>query len=109
MKTCEERIDNELARAMTNIHEALADDDARQEYDERILEVTPLYTVYRVGLSWGGPADGFHIYVDPEDHEIVQAEYYFQDWFDGARRKLTGPEFEELVEMFGWIVEMEAR
>jgi len=107
-KTCEERIDDELARAMDYIREALASDEARQEYEEGILEVAPLYTVYRVGLSWGGPADGFYVYVDPVDHEIVQIEYYFQDWFDGAKRRLTGSDLDAALEMFGWIAEMEA-
>jgi hypothetical protein len=69
------------------------------DYLENILETTPLYTVYRVGLSWGGPADGFYVYVDPEDKTISKIEYYFQDWHDGATRTLSNTEQESVEEV----------
>ena len=68
-------------------------------YHERILEASPLYTRHQVGLSWGGPADGF--YVDVSDEEIVGITYYFQDWFDGAKRRLRGDAFDLAARVLG--------
>lgn len=81
------------------------DGERRQSYEEGVLEVTKLHTVYRVGLSWGGPADGFYLYFD-EENELVKAEYYFQDWFDGAKRVLYGEALGLVEDMFhGWCVD----
>lgn len=49
-------------------------------------------SVLHVQLSWGGPADGFYIWLSPEG-EINNIVYYFQDWFDGAEKKLTDNDF----------------
>ena len=38
--------------------------------------------------------------------EIESIEYYFQDWFDGAKRILAGDEFEEVAEMFGYLTDI---
>ena len=73
---------------------------------EDVLEISPLHIVYHVGLSWGGPADGFYLYVDPEDHTIDKVEYYFQDWFDGAKRVLTGDKFDMVCGMFEPYIEI---
>ena len=80
-------------------------EETHEQYMEGVLEITPLYTVYRVGLSYGGPADGFTLYCDPETGEIEKAEYYFQDWFDGARRGLSGDALEMVKNMFQHMVE----
>ena len=39
---------------------------------------------YRWQLSWGGPSDEFRIYVD-EMTRPDRVEYWFIDWFDGAK------------------------
>ena len=72
---------------------------AREQWEEGILEISPLHTVYRVGLSCGGPADGFYIHVDPEDRQIINIEYYFQNWFDGATRPVRGSGFDALCSL----------
>ena len=36
--------------------------------------------VYTPELSWGGPADGFKIFVESESKEIVDVIYYYADW-----------------------------
>jgi hypothetical protein len=122
--TCEDRIDAELELELERIRQAQAwqrisdkgedkleeieeevgvtpddswDKETVDDYIEGILEATALHTVYRVGLSWGGPADGFLVYVDPKDKTIDKIEYYFQDWFDEATRALSGSSF-DLVE-----------
>jgi len=39
---------------------------------------------YQYLLSWGGPSDEFRFYV--RDSGIYRIEYWFLDWFDGAKR-----------------------
>jgi hypothetical protein len=42
-------------------------------------------------FSWGGPSDGLVITLIKErwGWDVVNAHYYFQDWFDGAWRELS--------------------
>lgn len=112
-KTCEQRIDAELASRIEDIsllmRAANADDIREFTTDERdtlaglgvdvdefdsetartILDEYPLSigvrTVCTVQLSWGGPSDEFEF--DIEDGRIESAIVYrFKDWFDGASR-----------------------
>ena len=41
-------------------------------------------------MSWGGPADGIIMYADLNRRgpDLTTAYYYFQDWYDGATRKI---------------------
>jgi len=72
---------------------------AARQATESVLSVER-HTVYRVCLSWGGPADYFEIIYDDEK-EIVGGAYLFQDWFDGARRSLSAEQAEELAATLG--------
>lgn len=130
MATCEERINEEMERAIGNLrnptdvarlcskcsNEWYAEDgeticpdcgsedteiDSLSFVNDNFIELTRLYTVYRAGISWGGPADGFYLYVDPETGEIDKAEYYFQDWFDGAKRDVIGEDLDLLRMLLG--------
>jgi hypothetical protein len=65
--------------------EILAACEECDEWPEQIIRTVTVLT------SWGGPSDGFDFYVD-EDGELLYAEYWYQDWFDGARRRLD-PDF----------------
>ena len=103
--TCEERIGGQLAYAIKCVDEALADEEAHEEYLEGLLEVSIQPIKVRVGLSWGGPADGFYIYVDPVDGEIVDVEYYYADWFDGATRKLLDESKDKVIDLLGYYVQ----
>ena len=40
-------------------------------------------------ISWGGPADEFRFFLNPS-LKVYRIEYWYLDWFDGARRILTG-------------------
>jgi hypothetical protein len=104
-KTCEERIGDRLKGRLTEIKAAMEDDNKREEFEDSILGITKR-TVYKIELSWGGPADGFLITVDADSHEIESIEYYFQDWFDGAKRELTGDEFEAVAEVFSYLADV---
>ena len=58
---------------------------------------------FRYQLSWGGPSDEFRIYANqsgPYRWHVYKLEYWFLDWFDGAKRHLSGPDRELLEEIF---------
>jgi hypothetical protein len=53
----------------------------------------------RYQLSWGGPGDEFRFYLD-ERREPVKVEYWFLDWFDGAKITPQGKNLDLLKELF---------
>jgi hypothetical protein len=54
---------------------------------------------YRVLLSWGGPADGFD-FVFNNEGDLIECEYFYQDWFDGAKRPVPIDQAEELAQLY---------
>ena len=56
-------------------------------------------TELHVLLSWGGPSDGFRIYID-EDGTPVAGCYYFANWSEHEEFDLTTEEVEAVVEAF---------
>jgi len=72
-------------------------DSEVQEGAQEALWELPLsvetFTVVKVLLSTGGPADWLEAQID-SDGDIIRIEYVYQDWFDSARRTLSGPDFE---------------
>ena len=40
---------------------------------------------FRYQLSWGGPGDEFRFYVDQTFQRVHRAEYWYMNWFDGAK------------------------
>lgn len=44
--------------------------------------------VIRIDLSTGGPGSFIEAEVD-DNNDVVEVFYYFQDWFDGAKRKVS--------------------
>jgi hypothetical protein len=57
---------------------------------------------WRWQLSWGGPSDEFRFFADPigssDPHRI---EYWFMDWFDGAKLNIKGEDEKLLAAIFG--------
>ena len=54
---------------------------------------------WRWQFSWGGPSDELRAYVNRDDR-IHRLEYWFMDWFDGAKLELQpGPEWEQMQKM----------
>lgn len=72
--------------------------DYRDRLLEGILSVEKL-TTYKVLLSWGGPSDGFEFTFNSEG-ELTDCNYFYQDWFDGARRPVPIGQAEELAQLF---------
>ncbi len=63
-------------------------------------------TVWTWQLSWGGPSDEFEIEVDAEG-DVTEVFYLFKDWFDGARRRVTGSDLEAIESWIGPFVQPE--
>ncbi len=54
---------------------------------------------FRYQLSWGGPADEFRFFVNP-DLTCYRIEYWFLDWGDGAKKHLSGEDNTLLMEIW---------
>ena len=57
---------------------------------------------FRYQLSGGGPSDEFRIYAEGSGYEwhVDRIEYVFTDWFDGAKRTLSGANYDLIEEIF---------
>ena len=126
-KKCEELIDDRLAGRLEDLLPDFDDEEVvktlAEEYDidqsdlcqdadltyevrdkhrdracEGVLSVE-VRKSYRVLLSWGGPSDGFDFVFDKEG-ELVECEYFYQEWFDGAKRPVDMAQAEELVQLY---------
>jgi len=104
-KTCKERINDEYADRIDTIESIFDridhgyDIDDPDYVDEAETELDEYYLCFdyvepntfedqhrgylRWQLSWGGPSDEFRFFID-EQGGIIDIEYHFMDWFDGA-------------------------
>jgi hypothetical protein len=123
-KSCEERIDTELAgtiedlRRVWNAYNGESDPDYDEEslYDYGLsFDYVMPHTFgdeqkeghFRYQLSWGGPSDEFRFYVGP-GYKVYRIEYVFQDWFDGAKRTLSGDDYDLLLDIYQWFDDLGA-
>lgn len=88
--TCEERIDEYLARFEESAGELVEDynsgeDDRFENWNNAPLSVETR-KITKVLMMWGGPSDFLEI--EHEGTDIYKIEYHFQDWFDGAVRQV---------------------
>lgn len=60
---------------------------------------------FRYQISWGGPSDEFRFFCDA-NLKPVRIEYWFMDWFDGAKKVLKGKDEVLLVEIFDFFKEI---
>jgi hypothetical protein len=117
--SCQERVDDNLKRELENLKKLW---DAQGQYiedlgslDEYVLgfdfveldtftDQTRAY--WRLQLSWGGPADEFRAYVKDNYKiaEIIDIEYWFLDWWDGAFLTLVNEDFDLLLEIFKYFM-----
>lgn len=124
MKTepCESRIENHLQGRLEDLRKLLtAYCDGDEDWHAVDLGTFPEYGLcfdyvapntfdnqteayFRYQLSWGGPADEFRFFVNP-DLSCHRIEYWFLDWFDGARRDLSGEDESLLLEIWHWFRE----
>jgi len=97
-KTCAERIDEQWRDRKEDLkdpeYEALSFD-----YVEPHTFQDQLEGYWRWQFSWGGPSDELRAYVNRDD-KIHRLEYWFLDWFDGAKLELhQGTEWQQMQEM----------
>ena len=79
-------------------------EDPRQSKWEAPLSISAK-TVVTVQMSWGGPSDEFDVEVD-EDGDIGSITYRFKDWFDGAKRELSGSRYDSAAAFLAEFVEL---
>jgi len=61
---------------------------------------------FRYQLSWGGPQDEFRFYAHPDDTFPGLIEYWFLDWFDGAKLEVIGKDYLLLSEIWQFFQEI---
>jgi len=117
--TCDDRIDSEMASTLETIRELWEayqsgeDEDGFHEYGLSFDYVAPgTFTdqeqgYFRYQISWGGPSKEFRFYVNP-DLSCYMIEFWFLDWFDGARRALSGEDKALMMEIYDWFGEIGA-
>ena len=56
---------------------------------------------FRFQISWGGPSEEFRIYANGREYDwsIYKLEFWFLDWFDGAKITLTGIDKEFMLDL----------
>ena len=59
---------------------------------------------WRYQISWGGPSDEFRFYAD-ERLDLTKIEYWFLDWFDGAKVNVTGKALALMTEIWEFFKE----
>jgi hypothetical protein len=119
--SCEQRIDHHLEGRIEDLRRLWAaycggdeeggEDGTLCEYGLSFDYVAPLTFddqkegYFRYQLSWGGPGDEFRFFVNP-DLSCHRIEYWFLDWFEGARRVLAGDDDAFLLELWEWFREI---
>jgi len=122
--TCQERIDGEMESTMDTVKtlwelyckDPEAYDDDLGNWNEYGLcfdyVAAGTFTDQEIGyfryqISYGGPSEEFRFYTDPE-YNLYKVEFWFLDWYDGAKRILAGEDSDLLDEIFEFFKECES-
>jgi len=73
---------------------------ARERASDSLLSVEKV-TTYELCFSCGGPADSFELDWSDDSGCWIGGRYVFQDWFDGANRRISAEQAEQIAELFG--------
>ena len=120
-RSCIDRIEDQ-ARSNEETFQAMIDrtgDWAVDEGDEKrdlseIFDESPLSVTrksddtLRVEESTGGPADGYTVTFDPSTGRVEDVEYYFQDWFDGAKLDIDERDYPATWQYLGHLADYAA-
>ena len=116
-KTCKELVRRNFRGRMDELNrmakEAQSDDETTREaaYQEQAeyglcFDYVPAETweeqragYFRYQLGWGGPSDEFRFFCDPQQ-KVVKIQYWYLDWFDGAKINLKGADLEFMEAWF---------
>ena len=80
-RSCADQVQEQLEDRLKDLHtlEGLCFD-----YVDPKTFTDQLEGYSRWQLSWGGPGDEFRIYINP-DKSVHRIEYWYMDWYDGAK------------------------
>ena len=101
-KTCAERIQEQWELRQEDLKEPWTFEGLGFDYVEPHTFTDQLEGYWRWQFSWGGPSDELRAYVN-EHKEIHRLEYWFMDWYDGAKLELQPeePAWQRMTEMIG--------
>ena len=54
---------------------------------------------FRFQISWGGPSEEIRFKAGP-DFNLISADFWYLDWFDGARSRITGADLDAIREIW---------
>ena len=119
-KSCKERVAEHLKSRLSDLRRLWA---AYEKGKEEVEDIGSIYDYglcfdyvapgtfhdqrrgyFRYQISWGGPSDEFRFYCD-ENLDVQRVEYWFLDWFDGAKKILHGEREALLLKYFEWFKE----
>lgn len=62
---------------------------------------------WRYQVSYGGPSDEWRFYASSAGDPVYRVEYWFMDWFDGARRviELDSPQGDLMQEVWACLLD----
>jgi hypothetical protein len=106
-KTCEQLVDDRLKDRLEDIRKSAGLDPDDEGHEDCYFEPLSInrVTTYKVCPSFGSPADFFELDWDGEGWIGGRYNVFDSDlegyWFDGATRKITDEEVEEIAEAFG--------
>jgi len=100
-KSCEERIDDELAKRIKDFESSLKGDYPDGEYYEDFLGWLNVPGGKKLELSTGRPTDYFIF------HDNGDITYHFLDLGDSAQRTLYGKDYEIMAQVRDMLSELE--
>ena len=86
LKTCAERIDEQWQQRREDLEDPEFEGLSFDYVEPHTFEKQP-EGYWRWQFSWGGPSDELRGFVN-EHGELHRLEYWFMDWFDGAKLEL---------------------
>lgn len=124
-QTCKERVREHLKSRLTDIRAMFkAEDEGNEngpedtgplnEYGLAFDYVAPgtfrnqKEGYWRYQISWGGPSDEFRFYSSAPNCEPYRIEYWFLDWFDGAKVTLRRQQLDTGLRLWHWFADCES-
>lgn len=124
-ETCEERVDAHLESRYDDLQQLW---DAYCAGEEDVDDIGNIYEYglsfdyvepetfgdqpegyWRYLISWGGPSEEIRFFANGPNYTLYKAEFWFLDWFDGAKRHIFDRELtQELWQFFVDIGSVEA-
>lgn len=114
-KKCKDRVKSHLTSRMSDLRKLYKAWCAGNEYVEDLgilseyglcFDYVPAETFsdqkigfFRFQISYGGPTEEIRFFTDSQ-FNLVEAQFWLLDWFDGAKQKFTGKRFEFISELY---------